>query len=152
MFSKQDFNIDLDEMTITCPAGITISIKRKRPNAKQHGAYRFPAETCNNCPMKDTCTQSKNGRGIQINEHEKMLQEARSEQETPEFKAVYRFRSRIERVIANITQRGARKARFYGRPKTAMQLMAVAIVHNVITVANYLASKANTIEEIPATG
>lgn len=152
LFSKQDFNVDLDEMTITCPAGASINIKRKRPNAKQHGAYRFPAETCNSCPMKDKCTQSKSGRGIQINEHEKMLQEARAEQETSEFKAVYRFRSRAERVIANITRRGARKARFYGRAKTAMQLMAVAIVHNVITVANYLASKANKIEELPATG
>jgi len=136
-FTKDEFAIDLENKTITCPANHTIELKKA-------GSHKFSAVTCNECILLARCTSSKNGRIVVIYEHEAILQTARREQETPEFKEKYRLRPRVERVIENQTSNGARDARYYGKQKTGFQLMVHAVIHNFRTVARCLEKMVST--------
>lgn len=130
-FTKDEFQIDLESKTITCPGNHTICIKKA-------GSHKFPAETCNECNLRSECTSSAKGRAVVIHEHEAILQQARQEQETPDFKEKYRLRPRVERVIQNQTSNGARDARYYGKQKTGFQLMVHAVIHNFRTISRFL--------------
>src|SRR5580658_8178116 len=63
-FSKDDFTIDLDAATVTCPAGevalIPVSSARRRQ-------VRFAASACGACPLRERCTKRAGGRTIDIN-------------------------------------------------------------------------------------
>ncbi|MDO9528045.1 MAG: transposase, partial [Syntrophales bacterium] len=142
-FTKDEFAIDLENNTITCPANHTIKLKKA-------GSHKFAATTCNECSLRSQCTSAKNGRVIVIHEHEAILQKARREQETPDFKEEYRLRPRVERVIENQTVNGARNARYYGKQKTGFQLMVHAVIHNFRTVVRYLEKMVNTENVEPA--
>ena len=130
-FTKDEFQIDLENKTIRCPANYTIELKKA-------GSHKFSAAICNKCALLSQCTSSTNGRVVVIHEHEAILQKARLEQETPEFKEEYRLRPRVERVIENQTSNGAREARYYGKQKTGFQLMVHAVIHNFRTIARFL--------------
>jgi len=77
-FSKEEFNINLKAGLVTCPANQTVSTVPKRKSKKQiqraaKGIIKFPKETCNACPLKDKCINSKSGRTIRIHENEDLL-------------------------------------------------------------------------------
>jgi hypothetical protein len=132
MYSKDAFNIELEARTITCPAGNLINMNR------DNGSFTFPKKTCADCELRPQCTSGKNGRTIVVHKEERVLQKAREEQETTEFKEKYRLRPRVERIISNITANGARKARYYGKEKTLFQLMVHAVIHNVVTIFKHI--------------
>lgn len=125
-FSKEDFNVDLETMTCTCPAGHTT----KKYRSKQR-LFLFDKRICNTCPLRDQCTKHGQGRTVRLHEEEAILQEARRQQKTDSFKQVYRFRSLVERDIAEMVFHGARQARYIGRVKTQLQMLFTAVVVNL---------------------
>ena len=104
-FSTDDFDVDLDRGTVTCPAGHTVLIRPSRGAAFE----RF----CRGCPLAPRCTTAKRGRKLTIHQHEKLLRAARREAETEQFQQVYRQRPMVERSIAWLT-RGNRRLRYRG--------------------------------------
>jgi hypothetical protein len=104
-FSKDDFTIDLDAATVTCPAGHSAPIRIA--DGRTRIQVRFPASVCASCPLHDRCTR-REGRIIEINPHEDLLVSARSARWTPEFRHRYRERARIERKNAQFKSRGSR--------------------------------------------
>lgn len=105
-FTIDDFTIDLDARTATCPAGITVSITPKR-NAT------FGAR-CNGCTLRDRCTRAVAGKALILHEHHALLAAARQHATTDEFKHAYRqHRPMVERTIAWLVTRH-RKVRFRG--------------------------------------
>lgn len=132
MYCKDAFDINLKTRTITCPAGNVINMNR------ESGSFTFPRKTCANCELRQQCSSSKNGRTIVIHKEEKILQKAREEQESTEFKEKYRLRPRVERIISNLTANGAREARYYGKEKTLFQLTVHAVINNVVTIFNHI--------------
>ena len=104
-FSTDDFDVDLDRGTVTCPAGHTVVIRPSRGAAFE----RF----CRGCPLAPRCTTAKRGRKLTIHQHEKLLRAARREAETEQFQQVYRHRPMVERSIAWLT-RGNRRLRYRG--------------------------------------
>lgn len=85
--------------------------------------FKFPAATCNNCPLKLSCTKSVRGRSVSVGPHEHLLSAARQLQTTPEFKPFYNGnRPTVERVISRLVRRGGRKARYRGTIKVQAQL------------------------------
>jgi Transposase DDE domain/Transposase domain (DUF772) len=112
-FSKDDFTIDLEAGTVTCPAGHTATIPDT--NARRRQA-RFGA-VCADCPLRDCCTKRSGGRIVEINRDEELLIAARRARWTPEFRQRYRERARVERKNAQLKSRrsklpwrGVRKA------------------------------------------
>ena len=104
-----DFAINHDDATVTCPNGVT------RPITASRGVNFKSA--CTGCPLRAHCTASSTGRTLKVHEHEALLRAARRQAETPEFQEVYRrHRPMVERSIAWLT-RGNRRVRYRGVTK-----------------------------------
>lgn len=137
-FHKQDFAIDLDAGTCTCPAGQTTSDYRPaRPpkNGKPvpAGRFHFAREQCGPCPLRERCIASKTkpNRRIGVHPQEKLLQQARVRQRSAEGRALGRLRIGAEHRLARLCQLGVRQSRFFGRELTAFQLLMAAAVANL---------------------
>jgi DDE family transposase/transposase-like protein DUF772 len=105
-FTTDDFDLDLDRGTVTCPAGHAVAIRPSR------GAAFEPF--CRSCPLASQCTTAKRGRKLTIHEHERFLRAARRQADTTEFQDTYRqHRPMVERSIAWLV-RGSRRVRYRG--------------------------------------
>jgi IS5 family transposase len=69
-YTLDDFALNEDAGTVTCPAGITVQITARR-NA------RF-GRHCATCPSRDRCTTAARGRVIVLNPHHGLLAAARA--------------------------------------------------------------------------
>jgi hypothetical protein len=102
-FTIDDFTVDEDNQTVTCPAG------RSRPISP--GRVATFGALCRDCPLRELCTTSKTGRKIVLHERDDLLRAARHDWKTnPDLPNRYQqHRPNIERVVAQIaTWRGRR--------------------------------------------
>ncbi|KUH87758.1 transposase [Mycobacterium sp. GA-1999] len=105
-FTSDDFTVDFDSHTVTCPANHTVRITPS-------GGAMFE-KYCRSCPLATQCTTAKRGRKLTLSEHEPLLRAARAAARAPEWQAEYRrHRPMVERSIAWLT-RGNRKVRYRG--------------------------------------
>jgi hypothetical protein len=112
-YSKDDFDIDLEAATVTCPAAHTVAI---RPDHDGGGRASF-GKLCASCPLAEQCTTNKTGRTITVHRHEEILQAHKADQQTPEWQEAYTgTRPKVERKIGHFTRVswGGRKARTRG--------------------------------------
>ena len=91
-FTIDDFTVDEQAGTVTCPAGLTRPMTRTRTVTS--GA------ACAGCPLRERCTTAKDGRSMTIHPHDDLLRAARARARTPEFKQACPTRSAIERIIS----------------------------------------------------
>jgi len=141
---KQEFQIDLEQMTCTCPASQTTRTLTKQGHwqdrdGERHPvqAFLFDADICAVCPLRSDCVKAKRrkGRTIRLHPQERLLQEARALQESPAFKEYREIRQAVEHRLARLVQLGIRQARYFGRRKTLFQLLMTATVANLTLVA-----------------
>jgi hypothetical protein len=128
-YSKDDFAVDLAAGTVTCPAGVTVSIRRG-PGGE--GRVEF-GPACAACPRREWCTTSPWGRTISIHPREAVLQRAKRLQATPEWRDAYRqIRPRVERKIAHFVRAawGGRRARTRGRERVTTDAVTRAAAVN----------------------
>jgi Transposase DDE domain/Transposase domain (DUF772) len=135
-FTKDDFNIDLDKDTVSCPAGRLVQIRRREDGS---GLASFGA-ACSSCLMAGACTDSDAGRTIHVNAQERLLRDARTRQRRPEWAANYRAtRPKVERKLAHLMRRrhGGRRARMRGAQRVGQDfflLCATANLHRLATL------------------
>ena len=123
-YTIEDFEIDIDASTVTCPNGVTLKIN---PN----GRARF-GKNCATCPLRRRCTKSKAGRTIVLNEHHDLLVAARHLAATVEFDETYRtYRPMIERTIAWLVRGPNRKLRYRGIERNRLWLSHRAAAVNL---------------------
>ncbi len=128
-YTIDDFTISEDETTITCPAGVTVTITPK-------GRARF-AKHCQSCPLRRRCTRSKAGRTIVFHELHDVLREARRHAMTDGFQDAYRTtRPMIERTIAWLVFGGSRRLRYRGSEKNRIWLTVRAAAINLKRLVN----------------
>jgi Transposase DDE domain/Transposase domain (DUF772) len=106
-----DFTVDEEQGTVTCPNGVTRPMSAKR--------YVTFGAACAGCPLRRQCTTAKDGRSMDIHAHDGLLRQARARARTPEFRQAYPTRAMIERTIAwTATQNGRRvRLRSPGDPR-----------------------------------
>jgi Transposase DDE domain len=108
-FTSDDFTIDFDARTVTCPADHTVTI---RPS----GSAAFE-RYCRSCPLASRCTTATRGRKLTFSKHEQLLRAARALAKDPDWQSEYRqHRPMVERSIAWLT-RNNRKVRYRGIAK-----------------------------------
>ncbi len=106
-FTLDEFTIDLENHTVTCPDEITVTITRS-------GSARFGAH-CATCPVRRRCTNAKTGRVIKLHPHHGLLAAARVFAQSDEFDHIYRqHRPMIERTIAWLVRNNWRRLRYRG--------------------------------------
>ena len=141
-YTKDEFKIDLEEGVVTCPGGNVKEFEAKGVlEERKKISVHFPEKTCSDCPQKEKCTKSKEGRGISIHPYEDKLQEQREYQKTEEFKEDYSRRANGERTISHITAHGGRKSRYRGKKKTKWQIIMASINHNLKMIMGYIQNK-----------
>jgi hypothetical protein len=114
-YTLDDFTIDTETNTVTCPAGVRVTITPAR-NA-------VFGERCHNCPLRQRCTLSKQGRTIHINVHHDLLAAARRQATTATFQATYRrHRPMVERSIAWLVAHSHRRVRDRGVERNQLGL------------------------------
>jgi hypothetical protein len=136
-FTKDQFAIDLDAATVTCPAGATIAIRPIRGHDRHAGKADFGV-ACATCALRAQCTASKTGRQITITHWESHLTDARTRQRDPAWQADYRAtRPKVERKLAHLMRRrhGGRRARMRGRPRIAADFTLLAAATNLARLA-----------------
>ena len=143
-FPKEDFLIDLEEGTCTCPAGqVTRNLRplgtRTGPTGRIHQlkGFRFDAAVCGVCPLRPRCVAGYSGKGrtVQLHPQEALLQQARALQQSETFGGYRQRRVVVEHRLARLVQLGIRQARYFGRAKTRFQLYLAATVANLTLVA-----------------
>ena len=134
LFSKDRFTVDLDDDTVTCPAGEVADIVRD-----QAGDGIAPFGTaCADCPMRKWCTTAAGGRRIKVGRYEDLLADARQRQRDPAWVADYRAtRPKVERKIGHLMRRkhGGRRARVRGRSKVDADFNLLAAAVNLARLA-----------------
>jgi hypothetical protein len=133
-YGKDQFYVDLDADTVTCPAGEEVAIAR---NASGDGVACF-GSACADCPLRSDCTTAAQGRTIQVGRHEGLLAEARANAQDPQWRDDYRAtRPKVERKLAHLMRRrhGARRARVRGKNKVDADFNLLAAAHNLIRLA-----------------
>ena len=143
-FPKEDFLIDLEAGTCTCPAeqvtGTILPVgKRTGRTGRIHQmrAFQFDGALCGVCPLRPRCIAAKGrkGRRVQLHPQEALLQEARVLQRSEAFAGYRKHRVVVEHRLARLVQLGIRQARYFGRAKTRFQLYLAATVANLTLVA-----------------
>jgi hypothetical protein len=131
-FTIDDFTIDEQAGTVTCPAG------HARPMSAATRTVNF-GDLCAGCPLRPRCTTAKDGRSTRIHPHEDLLRAARAQARTDDFKKAYPTRSAIERIISwTATQNGRRiKLRYLGAVKNNAWLHTRCAAINLRTLLRH---------------
>lgn len=125
-FSKQDFEVDLSKMTITCPAGQQQPIQVGK-------TVKFEAKKCIPCALRKKCTEAKArvGRTVSIPADEPVQQERRRQVQTVEGRRRLRERVEIEHRLAHVVARQGDQARYRGVRKNLYDLRRTAAISNL---------------------
>jgi IS5 family transposase len=108
-FTVDNFTVDHDNHTATCPNGLTRPIS--------HTGVATFGVACANCPLRARCTRSRKGKQLKVGLHDARLRAARRAARDPNWLTDYRqHRPMIERTIAWLT-RGNRRLRYRGTVK-----------------------------------
>ena len=133
-FANDQFRIDLQAGTVTCPARVTTPIL---PASRGGGRAWFGA-ACSVCPLGSACTSSVRGRVVAIHPQEVELAAARTRQRVPAWLADYRAtRPKVERKLAHLLRRrhGGRRARVRGLVRVTQDFKLLAAAVNLARFA-----------------
>ncbi|HEY5304124.1 MAG TPA: transposase, partial [Acidimicrobiales bacterium] len=112
---RDDFVVDEDRATVTCPAGHIVAMTAKRN-------VNFGAR-CANCPLRSRCTTARHGRHFTLSLHDAQLVESRRAWRDGDFISDYRkYRPMVERSIAWLVRDHYRRVRFRGVKRNQMGL------------------------------
>jgi len=124
-FTADDFTVDENSGTVTCPVGLTRLVSARR--------YVTFGAACRGCPLRQRCTTAKGGRSLNLHPHDAILRAARATWAAqPALREEYKkYRPSIERVISQVATRGGRrlKLRYTGVAQAAAARAAATQMH-----------------------
>jgi hypothetical protein len=133
-FAKDQFDIDLERDTVSCPNGQNTKIRR----GKDGDGTAYFGQVCNDCPLRAQCTDAREGRTVAVGRYEQRLADARQQQKDPAWVADYRAtRPKVERKLGHLMRRkhGGRRARMRGKIKIDADFNLLAAAHNLARLA-----------------
>lgn len=134
MFSQDEFAIDMKESTVSCPAGVRISLRVLQDGS----SWANFGANCTDCQKRAQCTNAKSGRSIKVHPKHDTLDRHRKLQRGDAWKKNYRaVRPRVERKIAHIMRRrhGGRCARVRGTVRVKQDFAMLAASINLARLA-----------------
>jgi Transposase DDE domain/Transposase domain (DUF772) len=140
-FSKSEFEIDLDQREVRCPAGQTTRDYRSDGEGRG-GQFLFAQASCQACPLRSQCVRGQGPRSISIQAEERLQQQARAHNQTEAGRQSLRQRVVVEHRIARLVGLGIRQSRYFGRKKTRWQVVMAAVVANLSLVVGFCQRRA----------
>ena len=137
LFGKRDFNVNVRDGTITCPAG---EVEPFEPGAVVH----FDPEACGPCPLRANCTEAATGKGrsITMGDNEPLQKKLRVLQHTRAGREDLRERVGVEHRLAHLANRQGPRVRYLGTRKNLADLRCLSVVQNLETIARRSADAA----------
>ena len=132
LFGKKDFNVNVRDGTITCPAG---EVEPFEPG----GVVHFDPEACGPCALRASCTQAASGKGrtVTMGDDERLQKKLRVLQQTRAGRESLRERVGVEHRLAHLANRQGPKARYRGTRRNTFDLRRLAAVQNLETLARH---------------
>jgi IS5 family transposase len=128
-FSRDDFHVDHDAATVTCPAGHTVAI-----TPSNHASF---GRRCDGCPLRHRCTTSAQGLTLTLHRHDRELVEARRAWREGDYADDYRrWRPMVERSLAWLVAKGHRRVRFRGVARNQLGLSVRVAAINLRRLVN----------------
>lgn len=128
-FTRDDFCVDHQARTVTCPGGHTVTIAPK-------GSATF-GKRCHTCPFRSRCTTAKDGRVLHISPHDHELVAARQAWKAKDFADDYRrWRPMVERSISWLVGTRHRRVRYRGVHANQAQLSLRVAAINLRRLVN----------------
>lgn len=138
--TQDQFQIDLDALRATCPAGATAL-----GHQQQDGTIRFAFDRdgCGGCVLRPRCCTGKGGRRLTTSPGHAALAAARQRQATEAFKTAYRaHRGGVEGCLSAVVRgHSIRVCRYIGRAKNEVRALFVGAAVNLRRAARWLAGK-----------
>jgi IS5 family transposase len=133
-FTIDDFAVDEQAGTITCPAGQTVTLGRPQASGNRQAQFKT---RCRGCPLRQRCTTSKAGRVLTVHPQHALLAAARHAAAAPAWQEEYRrWRPPVERAIAWLAARGSRRVPYRGITKNNAWLQHRAAALNLRRLVN----------------
>jgi transposase len=136
-YSAENFQIDWEAKTTTCPNGISSWSWSPRVDSAGHQTVlvRFPGPACRDCKDRSLCTRRKTAPRtltLQPQKYHEALQLVRQEQTTQEWQQQYAKRAGVEGTISQAVRSfGLRECRYIGLAKTHLQHVLTAAALNL---------------------
>jgi hypothetical protein len=129
LFSKQQFDVNLQAGTVECPAGNSAPIVGDRA--------KFSAKKCAACPLRSQCQKetARDGRTIAIQSNEAMLQQLHQQVGTTTGRQKLRERVKIEHKLAHHCRVQGPRARYRGTRNNDFDARRTATVTNLAVLA-----------------
>ncbi|MEV6963460.1 IS1182 family transposase [Streptomyces sp. NPDC051207] len=144
-YGQDAFAIDWDQRQVTCPNGKTTTSWR---NARSQAGLpvirvQFPTNDCRTCTTRADCLGSANRRFRELTLRPKAeyqaLQQARTLQQTDEWKESYKIRAGVEGTIAQgVLRCDLRRSRYRGLAKTSLQHQLTGAAINLARIDAHL--------------
>jgi IS5 family transposase len=128
-FTRDDFAVDYQAGTVSCPAGHSVTITAGR-------AAVFGSR-CQSCPLQSRCTTAKDGRTLRLHRHDLELVESRRAWREGDFADDYRrWRPMVERSIAWLVANNSRRVRYRGVKRNQLGLSIRVAAINLRRLVN----------------
>ncbi len=130
-YTPNSFHYDPVNQTLTCPAEVVTAESYRSENTNAT-IFCFPKDRCNDCPLKEKCTKSENGRKVSISDGYHLVLEAKEYLRTDQGKADLKLRPKVERVNGVLKNRfGLKVTKSWGAGKYKIQGYWAGIAYNV---------------------
>jgi IS5 family transposase len=128
-YTRDDFTVDYQAETVTCPNQATASIT-------DAGKADFQKH-CNDCEKRSRCTAAARGRIFAVGDYDQLLAKARAQWRQGDDLDDYRkYRPMVERSIAWLVSNGHRRVRYRGVERNRIALSTRAAVLNLRRLVN----------------
>ena len=128
-YTRDDFTVDYQARTVTCPNQITVPI-----NNAGRADFR---KRCDGCELRSRCTAAVRGRIFTVGDHDELLAQARDQWRNRDDLGDYRqYRPMVERSIAWLVANGHRRVRYRGVERNRIALSTRAAVLNLRRLVN----------------
>jgi transposase len=133
---------------LTCPAG-HISGPGKTNPQKHTKLFRFKAQECCGCPLREQCLEkpaSRKGRTVQINDYQAEYDKAAAKAKTPEYQQTRKIHPKVERKLNEVVRHHhGRRARYRGRYKVLVQAFLTTMTVNIKRIVKLIQNSVSAV-------
>nr|WP_307788959.1 transposase [Longispora fulva] len=140
-FAKEDFHINWEDQTVTCPKGVTSPPWKPTVTDRKAGiSVLFRRGDCRACDVRLQCTGNIDDKGRHLlllpRPQQEIQTRVRAQQQTPEWQRRYDLRAGAESTVSETTRaHGLRHCRYRGLAKTHVQHVLIAAGTNICRLA-----------------
>lgn len=157
LYPKRCFEYDPATDRYRCPHGEWLSFAHLKQKERKAGSEIYQVKvyrgtTCADCPLREQCTTSKEGRRVERSPHDEAIERQRARQDSAESQALLKMRSQIIEPLFSFVKDSGQFRRFTYRGLAGVrgQWSMVCIAHNLKTLSRLLQAGRFTWEQFRA--